>query len=1142
MTIKSYFRKIFLFIITSVVMGILLFPFIFYKISLPYLENFFSKTIYPKYTKILIEQHHSIENLIQFNEVLLFTKLRNELKREAELGYKIAYAFFEQNINNPDKEDAKRKIIKILSNIRFRNGKGYFFIFDLNGISVLDPLSPGNEGKNLINSKDKHGDFYIKKIIRMLIIKREGFYEYTVKNKREISFFKLFEPYRWGIGCSGSYESVLNNFKKNILKKLNLFHFAEDTGVIVVENSKIIFNKSFQGLDISKFKTGFNKNANYISYVTLLPELNWKIVSVFNKQPITTDLNGFKSKISFVSIIFVIPLILVSLLILAFLYFIFGKFENEFIGELEKFKGYFRSIPNLFVEIDINKFKFDEFKTFGKYTNNTIKVLRDSFKKSEEKNNYLQLITENLGIGIAIIDKKRQIEFCNNDFQALVNFDFEKKGQTEFNKIFRLKGCDLGCEESRNKCAVLKVLETGESYESDSETIVLNNGKEIPVFMLVNPIRGKEKFVLVIKDIIKERKIRNELVKVKRAVEQAPVSIVITDINGTIEYVNPFFSKITGYSEIEAIGNKPKVLKTKHNEKYHGELWNTIMSGKVWEGEFLNKKKTGETYWEKAVIGPVFDNNGSIMNFVAVKQDISLVKDLQNSLKRAKAEAEVANKMKSEFLASMSHEIRTPMNALIGFIDLFYDTEVSETQKQYLDIIKSSTENLMRILNDILDLSKLEAGKMDFEEVEFGIKELISNVFNIFSKKAGEKGISLKVEVSDDMPQTLKGDPTRITQVINNLVSNAIKFTDKGEVGINVKLNNLEDNIAEVLFLVYDTGVGIRKDKIDKIFESFTQEDASVTRKFGGTGLGLAIVSKIIKAYEGKIWVESEPGKGSKFYFILKLPVVETEIKEVKKKKQVEFAAFKGASVLVAEDNLTNQILIKEIFKKFSVEIDLASNGIEALEKIAEKDYELIFFDWHMPEMDGVEAVKILRKVEKGEVAEDERISKDIIAKLFNRKFKVIALTAAVLENEKSMLKEVGFDEFLSKPIDYQKLTEVLKKNLVQTEREKEKEKQDIEELKKFIDFDEELLTTLLDSFKNSFKKSVEELREGIDSKDFEKIKFAAHSIKGSAYNIRLNKIGELAEKMEKLAKESKIDNLTEIEKLLEKIKNLEIE
>ena len=373
------------------------------------------------------------------------------------------------------------------------------------------------------------------------------------------------------------------------------------------------------------------------------------------------------------------------------------------------------------------------------------------------------------------------------------------------------------------------------------------------------------------------------LKKLSRAIESSPVSVVITDTHGTIEYVNSKFNEVTGYTVEEAIGQNSRVFKSGDLPKsYYKELWDTILSGKVWRGRFINKRKNGEDFWESASISPIMDEEGEITHFVAVKQDITERKHMEQEILAAKEKAEEATRAKSDFLANMSHEIRTPMNAVIGMSHLALKTELTPKQQDYLNKIQSSANSLLGIINDILDFSKIEAGKLDMESTEFNLDDLLDNLANLVTVKAQEKeDLEVLFATASEVSRFLVGDPLRLGQVLINLANNAVKFTESGEIVVSTELLELAETGLTIKFSVRDTGIGLTKEQISKLFQSFSQADTSTTRKFGGTGLGLTISKQLVEMMGGEIWVESEPGQGTTFSFTANLGLERKGLKNV---------------------------------------------------------------------------------------------------------------------------------------------------------------------------------------------------------------------------------------------------------------------
>ncbi len=497
----------------------------------------------------------------------------------------------------------------------------------------------------------------------------------------------------------------------------------------------------------------------------------------------------------------------------------------------------------------------------------------------------------------------------------------------------------------------------------------------------------------------------NDTVKIRElstAVEQTKASIVITDLEGKIEYVNKAFEEETGYKREEVIGKKTNILKSNyHHEEYYKKMWKTITSGKTWEGEFYNKRKDGTYYWERAIISPIRDEKNRIIKYIAIKDNITELKKIQKELEKAKERAEEANKLKSIFLSNMSHEIRTPLNAIIGFTNVLYENETDKEKKEKLEIIQQAGKHLLKIINDILDLSKIEAGNyLTLDEEEFSLKELINSIVAILKNEAEKKRIELKADISKECPDIFSGDPVRINQILMNLVGNAIKFTDKGGVYISCEC---KDN--NVIIKIKDTGIGIPKEKIKTVFAPFIQGDNYSSRRYGGTGLGLAISKKLVELMGGDISVTSELGKGSIFTIKLPLKVVKNKIDNmITKDDEIKKNDLNIKRILIVDDVEFNILLIKEFLKDYDLEIDTATNGKEALEKIEKNSYDLVLLDIKMPVLDGYEVLKKVRADDK------------------YKNMKIFVLTASALKEETEKYFQAGADDYIVKPVNKEEL------------------------------------------------------------------------------------------------------------------------
>jgi PAS domain S-box-containing protein len=690
---------------------------------------------------------------------------------------------------------------------------------------------------------------------------------------------------------------------------------------------------------------------------------------------------------------------------------------------------------------------------------------------------------------------------------------------------------------------VIAKIKNGQRVEHLETVRLKKDGRPVIVSLSISPIENTEGRITgisaIARDITRQKQAEAELRKLSRAVQESPASVVITDTRGNINYVNPKFTRTTGYSLQEVMGQNPRVLKSGETTPAdYQELWDTITSGREWRGIFHNKKKNGELYWESASISPIKDEHGVITDFIAVKEDITAMKyaqdelaklslvasktdnaviitnnqgliewvndgftrmtgytlseilgkkpgpilqgpltnpetvkrisdklkkkepfteeilnyykngetkwismditpirndqgevvkfislqrditqrkETEEALRQAKAQAESANQAKSEFLANMSHEIRTPMNAIIGIADLLWDSDLTPEQRQYVQISRSAGENLLLLINDILDLSKVEAGQLALEHISFDLFGIIEKTCEVMAVRTHSRNLELACRISPDTPQYIKGDPTRLRQVITNLLCNAIKFTEKGEIVLMVLPTGKEISSQSPQYLqfsVRDTGIGIPAEKLSTIFEKFTQADSSITRKYAGTGLGLAISRQLTELMGGKIWVESKPQEGSTFFFTIPLEIAPPEEKQEATVTAPEIS-LQGWKILVVDDNTTNRLILRETLTQWGCKIVEAPGGAAGLaELIRAKNegapFQIALLDCRMPEMDGFT------------LAQEIRNNPDFSS------LSIIMLTSENRSSDLTRAKDMNFEAYLIKPVKRQALKESL--------------------------------------------------------------------------------------------------------------------
>jgi two-component system sensor histidine kinase/response regulator len=508
--------------------------------------------------------------------------------------------------------------------------------------------------------------------------------------------------------------------------------------------------------------------------------------------------------------------------------------------------------------------------------------------------------------------------------------------------------------------------------------------------------------------------------------------VLIADTQGRIEYVNPKFTHMTGFDPAEVMGKRPRIFEPDGiAEEERTSLWERINRGEEWRGEFRNVRKNGERFWEFVSITAIRDREGQISHFLFVGEDISELVAARNQVEEANAElaeinqqleraieranslaieSQAASVAKGQFLANMSHEIRTPLNGIIGMTELALDTNLDKEQHEYLELVMESATSLLSLINDILDFSKIEAGKLELDPIRFRLRDSIGDTVKGLAVKCHAKDLELAVRIPPEVPDAVIADPGRLRQVLVNLIGNAIKFTHKGEIVVSVDVESRGEHDALLHFAVSDTGIGIEKAKLNKIFEAFAQADGSTTREHGGTGLGLSISVQLVELMGGRIWVESKQGVGSTFHFTARFEIDDSPESEPVK---MEAEAIDGLRVLVVEDNDTNRQIFCELLNAWGARPKEAVDATSALEMLREaadcgEAFELVLIDALMPLMDGFQLAE--------QISQDEGLGTP----------KMMLLTSAGNRGDAARCRELGISAYLNKPVKESDLLEAI--------------------------------------------------------------------------------------------------------------------
>lgn len=606
-------------------------------------------------------------------------------------------------------------------------------------------------------------------------------------------------------------------------------------------------------------------------------------------------------------------------------------------------------------------------------------------------------------------------------------------------------------------------------------------------------------------DITATREAQEKARLLEAAIISAKDGVIITTAdleNPQIVYVNEAFSRITGYDPEEVIGKTPRLLQGPDTDKkVLKQLSENLRAGKPFKGELKNYTKDRIAYWLDISIVPVKDKDGKITHYAAIERDITQRKAFEKELQINREAAEVANRAKSDFLANISHELRTPMNGIIGLSELMLEMNLTEEQLEIGTAVNASSRNLLILLNDILDLSKIEANELSLEHVAFDTRRIIRQTVDLLKPMASKKGVVLECSINPIVPERIICDPARLQQIMNNLVGNAIKFTEVGYVRLDITSARDKSGDPELHIRVEDTGIGIAEDKREVVFNKFTQADVSTARKYGGTGLGLAITRELVEMMGGIISFDSLEGKGTTFY--VEIPIEISKERNIEVSPSKEIISFNtDAKLMIVDDHPVNLLFMRKVLKMLGYEsVVEAHSGKEAIEKAEKNSFDLIFMDCQMPEIDGFEASAIIR--------EREKLIGDI---------KIIAVTADAMKGAREKCIDAGMNDYISKPVDIEKLKDILgewlPKDLVlntakmhitsenTTKPINDNQIMDWDRLRLFTDGNPDEEQELIKIFMTYAEDSLSILRNQINDGEDEEWKKAAHKLKGSAANL----------------------------------------
>lgn len=766
---------------------------------------------------------------------------------------------------------------------------------------------------------------------------------------------------------------------------------------------------------------------------------------------------------------------------------------------------------------------------------NDISSRKKTIDNLAERERRFKALVQNSSDIITIIDKNGKIFYVSESVKKFL--DYETDDVQGINILNLITEPDK--KSFQNYVNLLKNSD-GKTFNNEFQFISKENA------ILYFAVSGQNKLsnpsvngiILNARDIT-ERKYSDEMIfRMSRQneliLETAAEGIFGINSKGLLTFINPFGAGILDYKEEDILGKHySELLPPAEDNEYLFEN-----SQKNNSNDFSFLKKDGSLVPVEYYASPIKEND-KINGYVITFNDITERKEFETQLQIAKEEAEDANAAKSNFLAQMSHEIRTPMNSILGFLELLLLTDLSKDQREQIQIVSESAKHLLEIINDILDFSKIEKGKIELEKIPFSPLEEINKIIHLIQPRAREKKIEISSNEISSNPICL-GDPFRLKQILTNLLGNAIKFThENGEISASASIDEETDQFIKITYSVKDNGIGIPFDKQKSIFESFTQSESSISRKYGGTGLGLSISANLVKMMGGELILKSTPGEGSTFYFTLTLDKAnENQIQESYSNREILSCnyTYHGKKILVAEDSSNNRKVVDLMLQKFGIHPEFATNGNEAFEMFQSSKYDLIFMDGNMPECDGFRSTELIRKYEN---------------KNKQSPVTIIALTAKAIKGDREEFLRAGMDDYITKPINLNVIGNTLHKYLEEPGKNncstdnfnQEKINSvniDLNSLQQDLGLDLDTLKILLMDFFQELDIYIKDLKNAIIADNLNDIEMFSHKLKGTSATYKIDIISKpAAEIEERAARKETFDYLSLLDKITENAKKV---